>query len=93
MIFFRASSVPEALGVLNQFRSFTFGTENLSVPVLAVMALAVVFHCLPPVTFTRSEKLAAALPFWAQGAALAALILLIQTFAGKGSAPFVYGNF
>ena len=92
-IFFRAATVPEALAVLNQIRSFTFGTENLSVPVLAVMALAVVFHCLPPVTFTRSEKLAAALPFWAQGAALAALILLIQTFAGKGSAPFVYGNF
>ncbi len=92
-IFFRASSVPEALAVLNQIRSFTFGTENLSLPVLGVMALAGVFHCLPPITFSQSEKLAATLPFWAQGAALAALILLIQTFAGKGSAPFVYGNF
>ncbi len=92
-IFFRAASVPEALDILNQIRSFTFGTDNLSLPVLGVMALAVVFHCLPPLIFTRSEKLVAALPFWAQGAALAALILLIQTFAGKGSAPFVYGNF
>ncbi len=92
-IFFRAASVPEALAVVNQIRSLTFGTENLSLPVLGVMALAVVLHCLPPITFSRSERLAAALPFWAQGAALAALILLIQTFAGKGSAPFVYGNF
>jgi len=36
---------------------------------------------------------AARLPFWVQGLAMAALILLIQTLAGRGSAPFVYGNF
>jgi hypothetical protein len=35
----------------------------------------------------------AGLPFWVQGLAMAALILMIQTLAGRGSAPFVYGNF
>ena len=92
-VFFRAASLPEALAVLNQIRSLTFGTENLALPVLGVLAAAIALHCLPPITFTRSEKLTAQLPFWLQGAALAALVLLIQTFAGKGSAPFVYGNF
>ncbi len=79
-IFFRAATVPDALAVLSQIRSLTLGTENLSLPVLGVLAVAVAIHCLPPLTFTRSEK-------------LAALVLLIQTVAGKGSAPFVYGNF
>ena len=37
--------------------------------------------------------LAARAPFWVQGVAMAALILIIQTLAGRGSAPFVYGNF
>lgn len=92
-IFFRAATIPDAVAVLNQIRSATFNTENLSLPVLGVLTLAIVLHCLPPITFTRSEKLVANLPFWIQGAALAGLILLIQTFAGKGSAPFVYGNF
>ena len=92
-IFFRAATVPDALAILQQIASLTFTAENLSLPVLAVMAAAAVLHCLPALTFTRSEKLVNALPFWLQGAALAALILVIQTFAGKGSAPFVYGNF
>ena len=92
-IFFRAATVPDALAILQQIASLTFTAENLSLPVLGVMAAAAVLHCLPALTFTRSEKLVNALPFWLQGAALAALILVIQTFAGKGSAPFVYGNF
>jgi hypothetical protein len=36
---------------------------------------------------------AARTPFWVQGLAIAGLILLIQSLAGRGSAPFVYGNF
>ena len=92
-VFFRAASVPDALAILQQIASLTFTAENLSLPVLGVLAAAAFLHCLPAITFTRSEKLANALPFWLQGAALAALILVIQTFAGKGSAPFVYGNF
>lgn len=92
-IFFRAASLPEAFAILGQIRSLTFGADNLSLPLLGVMAAGVVLHCLPPIAFTRSATLASRLPFWLQGAALAGLILLIQTFAGKGSAPFVYGSF
>ena len=48
---------------------------------------------LPVRWFETSAGLAARTPFWVQGLAMAALILLIQTLAGRGSAPFVYGNF
>jgi len=97
-VFFRAADLPGAFAVLHQIGSLSLGTaslgtDNLNLPVLAVMAAAVVLHCLPAVTFERSEKVAAWLPFWAQGGALAGLIVLIQMFAGRGSVPFVYGRF
>ena len=57
------------------------------------MLLAIAIHCVPPEIFNAGERTAARLPFWAQGLGLAALVLLIQTIAGQGSAPFVYGNF
>jgi hypothetical protein len=71
----------------------TWSTDNLTPLLLGVMLLAAVFHSLPPRWFEISAEVAARTPFWVQGLAMAALILLIQTLAGRGSAPFVYGNF
>jgi alginate O-acetyltransferase complex protein AlgI len=58
-----------------------------------VLVAAFVIHCLPSSWFDHATRLSARMPFWAQGLAMASLILLIQTLAGRGSAPFVYGNF
>jgi len=58
-----------------------------------VLLIAAVIHCFPPRWFELLVGLAARMPFWVQGLAMAGLILLIQTLAGRGSAPFVYGNF
>lgn len=67
--------------------------SNVTLPLAGVLLLAAVAHCLPPDWFDRTARVTAKTPFWVQGLAMAGLILLIQTLAGRGSAPFVYGNF
>jgi D-alanyl-lipoteichoic acid acyltransferase DltB (MBOAT superfamily) len=92
-IFFRASSLENALAILHSLGALTWSTDNLTPIVLGVLVVAAVLHSLPVRWFETSVGLAARTPFWVQGLAMAALILLIQTLAGRGSAPFVYGNF
>ena len=92
-IFFRAASLENALAILRSLGALTWSADNLTPLVLGVLLLAAVIHCLPTRWFEISASLAARAPFWVQGLAMAALILLIQTLAGRGSAPFVYGNF
>jgi hypothetical protein len=92
-IFFRASSLENALAILRSLGALTWSTDNLTPIVLGVLVVAAVLHSLPVRWFETSAGLAARTPFWVQGLAMAALILLIQTLAGRGSAPFVYGNF
>jgi len=92
-IFFRASSLPNALAILRGLGTLTWSFENVTLPVVGVLVAAAIAHCLPPRWFDRASAATAQVPFWAQGLAMAALILLIQTLAGRGSAPFVYGNF
>ncbi|MGA9668769.1 MAG: hypothetical protein WBQ94_06145, partial [Terracidiphilus sp.] len=90
---FRASSLENALAILRSLGALTWSTENLTPLVLGVLVIAAVIHCFPPSWFDISASVAARMPFWVQGLAMAALILIIQTLAGRGSAPFVYGNF
>ena len=92
-IFFRASSLEGAMSILRGLGALTWGAENLTPLVVGMLVLAAVIHCFPPRWFEVSAGWAARAPFWAQGLAMAAVILLIQTLAGRGSAPFVYGNF
>jgi alginate O-acetyltransferase complex protein AlgI len=92
-IFFRATSLENALAILRSLSAFTGSADNLTPLLLGVLVLAAVIHCFPPRWFDISATMAARTPFWVQGLAMAALILLIQTLAGRGSAPFVYGNF
>lgn len=92
-IFFRATSLDNAVEILRSLGALTWSTGNLTPLLLFVLLGAAIIHCLPPCWFEFSVRRAAHLPFWAQGLAMAALVLLIQTLAGRGSAPFVYGNF
>ncbi len=92
-IFFRASTLQNAMGILRGLGTLTWSTGNLTPMVMGVLLLAAALHCIPPGWFDASARAASRAPFWAQGLAMAALILLIQTLAGRGSAPFVYGNF
>jgi alginate O-acetyltransferase complex protein AlgI len=92
-IFFNASSLGNAWQILQRIGSNTWSVDNLTLPIVGVLVLAAVLHCLPLKWLDGSAELMGRAPFWVQGAALAALVLLIQTISGRGAAPFVYGNF
>ncbi len=92
-VFFRATSVGNALEILRGIGDLTTATGNLTLPLLGVLLLAAILHSLPPKWFDLPALWVSRTPFWLQGLALAGLVLLIQTLAGRGSAPFVYGNF
>ncbi len=92
-IFFNASSVGNAGEILQRLASNTWSVDNLTLPIVGVMVLAAIAHCLPLKWLDSGAGLMGRAPFWLQGAALAGLVLLIQTISGRGSAPFVYGNF
>jgi len=92
-IFFRASTLDNAMAILRGLGALTWSLGNITPEFAAVLLLAAILHSLPERWFQSASTLAARAPFWVQGAAVAALILIIQTLAGRGSAPFVYGNF
>jgi alginate O-acetyltransferase complex protein AlgI len=92
-IFFRAGTLPNALAILRGLGSLTWSMGNITPTLSGVMLFAATAHCLPPDWFERATRVTSKTPFWMQGIALAGLVLLIQAIAGRGSAPFVYGNF
>ncbi|HUB52646.1 MAG TPA: MBOAT family O-acyltransferase [Terracidiphilus sp.] len=92
-IFFRAATLDNAFAILRGLGSLTFSLANITPAFIAVLLIAAILHSLPESWFRSASTFAGRMPFWAQGVGLAALILLIQTLAGRGSAPFVYGNF
>ena len=92
-IFFRASTLDNAMAILRGLGALTWSLGNVTPAFAAVMVIATILHSLPERWFQYVSTLAARAPFWVQGVGLAALILIIQTLAGRGSAPFVYGNF
>jgi alginate O-acetyltransferase complex protein AlgI len=92
-IFFRASDVPTAVTMLKQIASHTIGAENLTPLLIGTMLFAALAHCIPQDWFNRCATVANSMPFWLQGAALAAVVLVIQSLAGQGSTGFVYGKF
>jgi alginate O-acetyltransferase complex protein AlgI len=92
-IFFHASSMANAYEVLGRLGSLTWTHDNLTLPILSVLGLGAVLHCLPIKLLDGSGRLLGRMPFWVQGAALAGLVLLIQSLSGRGSATFIYGSF
>lgn len=92
-IFFRATSVGNAMEILRGIGDLSTAAGNLTPLLLGIMLIAAILHSLPAKWFDLSALWAARIPFWLQGLAMAGLVLLIQTLAGRGSAPFVYGNF
>ena len=81
------------MAILRGLGALTWSLGNVTPAFAAVLVIAAILHSLPERWFQSASTLAARAPFWVQGAAMAALILIIQTLAGRGSAPFVYGNF
>ncbi len=96
-IFFNASSLQNAWDMLARLGSLGthagWSHDNLTWAIVGVLAFAAVTHCFPLKWLDWSGTTLGKLPFWVQGAALAGLVLAIQSLAGKGSAGFIYGSF
>jgi D-alanyl-lipoteichoic acid acyltransferase DltB (MBOAT superfamily) len=92
-VFFRAASIDNALEVLGRIGSLTVAFDNISLPVSVVMGVGVALHFAPKRWHQFTVDRFAAAPFYAQAAAMAVLISLIEYVAMTGAAPFLYTKF
>lgn len=92
-IFFRAPDLATALAILSRIASLTASLANVSVPVATVLAIGWLGHYLPKRWYEASLNLYMKAPFYAQAAALAALVFSLRYVAATGAAPFIYNQF
>lgn len=92
-IFFRASSLDNALAMLARIGSGTFSLANISPPLAVVAGIGFAAHYIPRNWFERLRDLFAQAPFYAQAGALALLAVAINYVASTGAAPFIYTRF
>ncbi|MBI4889548.1 MAG: MBOAT family protein [Acidobacteria bacterium] len=92
-VFFRASSLDNAVEVLSRIASLTASLANISLPISVVIAVAVVAHYLPRKVADFCSGLFVKVPFYAQAAVLTLLVLAIEYVAVTGAAPFLYTKF
>jgi D-alanyl-lipoteichoic acid acyltransferase DltB (MBOAT superfamily) len=92
-IFFRAASLEEARTVLSRIGSLTIATDNITPMLAGVMVLATLGHYFPKKWFQRAQEVYSAVPFYAQAAAMAIVVAVIESLMGRGAAPFVYSRF
>jgi D-alanyl-lipoteichoic acid acyltransferase DltB (MBOAT superfamily) len=92
-IFFRASSIENALLILSRIGSLTVSFANISGPLALVLAIAVAAHYLPKRWYDVSLSLYARAPFYAQAVALVLLVIGLENVLQTGSAPFIYTRF
>ncbi|MBL8233113.1 MAG: MBOAT family protein [Bryobacterales bacterium] len=92
-VFFRASSLGNAMEVLGRIFSGTAAVANISLPIVIIMTIATLGHYLPDAWFKRADHLFVRSPFFVQAAAMALLLLAIHYVAAKDVAPFIYTKF
>jgi D-alanyl-lipoteichoic acid acyltransferase DltB (MBOAT superfamily) len=92
-IFFRASSLDNALAVLSQIASLHFGFDNVSRPFWLVLTIAVLTHFTPKEWFEALRARFVESPALVQAALVAALVAAIQYTGSAKVAPFIYTKF
>jgi len=92
-IFFRAPDLATASAILGRIGSGTISFANVSASLWLILSIAVLFHYLPKKWYEISLNLYVRAPFYAQAAAMAALVFGIQHVAQTGAVPFVYERF
>ena len=92
-IFFRASSLESALGIVERIASGTIAFTNISATIQMILAIAIAGHYLPARWWQWAQDRFAAAPFYAQATALMLLMIGIQYVAATGAAPFIYTKF
>lgn len=79
--------------VVGRLGSGTVAFDNISSGVAAVMAVGVAGHFMPRKWGDWTAGRFVAAPFYAQAAALAALVIVIEYLSMTGAAPFLYTQF
>lgn len=92
-IFFRAPDFDTAMLMLARIGSLSVSLANVTLPLAAVIALGALAHFVPKRWYDWSLAAYSRAPFYAQAAALALLVLGLQTVAQQGAAPFIYTRF
>lgn len=92
-IFFRATSLENAMEVLARIGSLTVSFDNIPAGLAVVMTIAAAAHFAPKHWYEFGLRRYASAPFYAQAVVLALLVLAIEYVAVTGAAPFLYTQF
>ncbi len=92
-IFFRASTLDNALLILSRIGSLTVAWANVSASLALILVLGALAHYVPKKWYDVSVNLFVRAPFFAQAIALAALVIGLQYVAQTGATPFIYNKF
>jgi alginate O-acetyltransferase complex protein AlgI len=92
-IFFRASSVADALSMLSRVASLTVGLENITVPFALLLLLSSGFLFVKKDWYSTAMETFAASPFYVHAAGLILVAATLQLAGGQAGAPFVYSRF
>ena len=92
-VFFRAANLGTARDILWQICSGSISFVNVTPAFVGVAILAACAHFVPQRWYDGGLRLYCQSPYYAQAAAIAALIVAIRYAAGAGSAPFIYSRF
>ena len=92
-IFFRATNLETAAQILARIGSGTVSFANVSESIWVTLGIAVLAHYIPKNWYDFSLNLYVRAPFYAQAAAIAALVIGLQYVGQTGAAPFIYTRF
>ncbi len=92
-IFFRSADFVTASAILGRIGSLTISFANVSGGLWTVLAIGIAAHYVPKKWYDFSINLYARAPFYAQAAALVALVIGLQYVGQTGAAPFIYQKF
>jgi hypothetical protein len=93
-VFFRATSVANAFAMFGRlFTGWTQPSPLVNFAVLLVIAVGIGSQYVPQALPLRAQEVFSRLSVFAQGTALAAVLLIITTLGPPGVAPFIYFRF
>jgi D-alanyl-lipoteichoic acid acyltransferase DltB (MBOAT superfamily) len=92
-IFFRCDNLAQAGDLLRRLTDLSTGTANISLPVVAATAAAILLQFAPDQWLPRLRAGFVAQPALAQGLLLALCAMLVRLIGGAQVSPFIYQRF
>jgi alginate O-acetyltransferase complex protein AlgI len=93
-VFFRATSLGGAFAVLGRlFTGWGMGSSAITLPLLAAIAVGIGGQLINPRAWRVVMVRLSTAPVLAQGLALGAVLMVINTIGPRGIAPFIYFRF